>query len=216
MGPRFARTFPVGPVLAIALTACGDPTSGVPTAAPTGTPGLVVTSLARSSADAAPHASSLTVDPAALRDTLSRVPAPLPPTSASGTLVGTDTGLPATTASPTTDAGNDSVLLDLRTKLEPSNAGTERDLRATLYFDLVERCRDDKGQHLPPESVQVRFRVDARGQIDRASVQTKPLSPAFGAAAECMARVIRTSDARFTPARLGQPIAISAKVPSVD
>jgi hypothetical protein len=202
--------------LALVLGACGDSTTAVPTAAPTGTPGTVVSALSRANADAAPHASSLTVDPAALRDVLARVPAPLPPTSASGTLVGTDTRLPASSATPTTDGAGESVLLDLRTKLAPSNAGSERDLRATLYFDLVDRCRDDKGQHLPPESVMVRFRVDAHGQIDRASVQTRPLAPAFAAAAECMARVIRTSDARFTPARLGQPIAVSAKVPSVD
>jgi hypothetical protein len=208
----------VAALLAIgAAAACGDSGRDAASSAAesSATPGTLVSALGRADGAAAPSASSLTIQPGALREILEEVPAPLPPTSASGTRVGTDTGLPAASARP--DEGeDDSILLNLRTKLEPSNAGTERDLRATLYFDLVDRCRDDGGARLPAESVLVSFRVDARGQIERGSVTTTPLDPKFAKAAECMLRVVRTSDAHFTPARLGQPIAVRAKVPSVD
>jgi len=204
--------------IAVALAGCGESAATVGSAEPVGSgvPGVPMSALVRANTEVAPTASSLTVEPGALREILKEVPAPLPPTSASGTRVGTETGIPAGSGAPIADPSDDSILLNLRTNLEPSNAGTERDLRATLYFDLVDLCRDGAGARLPAEAVLVSFRVDAHGQIERGSVTTAPLDPKFAKAAECMLRVVRTSDAHFTPARIGQPIAVHAKVPSVD
>ena len=158
---------------------------------------------------------ALALEPGALAEILAKVPAPLPPTSEGGTLVGATRGAEsAASAAPAPTA--EQSLVDMQPDLKASNAGSEKDLRATLYFDLVDQCRDKNGKHLPAESIEIDFRIDPRGRIDRTSVKAKPLTPELASAAECMVRVIRTADARFAPPRLDEPTRIRARVPSVD
>jgi hypothetical protein len=154
------------------------------------------------------------LDPSALDEIVANVPAPLPATSASGTLVGTDTGITGSEKpDPETD---DAGLVSLLPNWAASNAGSERDLRGTLYFDLVNRCRDEGGAQLPPEAVELELRIDLKGHIDRSSVKARALRPEHAKAAACMARVARTSEALLTPPRLDKPVMIKALVPSVD
>jgi len=191
---------------------CGDPAT--PPAGPTTPSGVVVSALPGRARQPAPAASGPRVDARALEELIANTPAPLPPTSASGTLVGTDSGL---TGSEKPDVETDeSPLVSLLPNLGASNAGSERDLRGTLYFDLVNQCRDANGAHLPPEAVEIELRIDAKGHIDRSSVRAKAERPEHAGAAACMARVARTSEALLTPPRLDKPISVRAKVPSVD
>jgi hypothetical protein len=166
------------------------------------------------SASAQPS-SSLPVDARARAEIVSHALSALPATSASGTIIGTDTGREGHEP-PVPEESETASLVALLPTFKPSNAGLERDLRGTLYFDLVDACRGPGGAPLPPEAVLVVFRVDPKGQIDRASVQATALDRAHAEAARCMVRVVRSSEARFTPPRTDKPIEIHAKVPSVD
>jgi len=145
---------------------------------------------------------------------IAHVPTALPPTSPSGSLVGTLASGSAGAASASSVSGVS--IVQMQADMKASNAGSERDLRASLYFDLVDQCRDEDGGILPPEAIEIEFRVDARGTIDRSSVRATALSPEHENAARCMVRVIRTADARFAPARLDEPTRVKARVPSVD
>ena len=166
----------------------------------------------RASQTAAP--AEPTVDPRALEEIVGSTPPPLPPTSASATLVGTDTGL-AGNEKPEPEPESDSMF-SMLPPWAASNASSERDLRGTLYFELVNRCRDESGATLPPEAVVLELRIDPKGHIDRSSVRAKPRDPRYQAAAACMVRVARTSEALLTPPRLEKPVIITAVVPSVD
>lgn len=104
----------------------------------------------------------------------------------------------------------------MRADLKISNVGIEKDLRATLYYALVDQCRDEDGEILPADAVEIEFRVDATGTLDRSSVRATAAHPEHDAAARCMVRVIRTADARFSAVRLDEPTLVTAKVPSVD
>lgn len=159
-------------------------------------------------------AATASLDPKALAEIVGNVPAALPATSASGTLVGTDTGI--TGSEKPEQETDDAGLVSLLPNWAASNAGSERDLRGTLYFDLVNRCRDEHGAHLPPEAVELELRIDLKGHIDRSSVKARAMKPEHEKAAACMARVARTSEALLTPPRLDKPVSIKALVPSVD
>lgn len=186
---------------------CGDAPEA-PAAAPP--PGVVATVLsAGAGIGSAPQPA---IDPKALAEINANVPQPLPATSASGSLVGTETGITGAEKAET----NDDALVSLIPSWAASNAGSERDLRGTLYFDLVDQCRADDGRHLPPEAVEIELVVDSKGHIDRASVKARAKKPEHEKAAACMVRVARTSEARLTPPRLDKPIEVRAKVPSVD
>ncbi len=197
---------------------CDDAASPTPLA-PTVIPGQVTSVLLGTASSAHASSSALALVPKALDETLARVPAELPPTSPSGSLVGTEASAAASASSASSVAPPEPSALshvELRQDLKASSAGSERDLRAALYFQLVDRCRQRAGTHLPPEAVEIEFRVDPRGRIDRTSVLAKPSKPEFAGAAECMARVVRTADARFAPPRLDEPTKVRARVPSVD
>lgn len=179
-------------------------------------PGVLASALSPN-ASARASATALALDPRALKEVVARVPSGLPPTSESGTLVGRDASAsPLSSAAPLPAPTSDQSLIDLRPDLKASNAGSEKDLRAALYFDLVDQCRDAAGKYLPAEAVEIEFRIDPRGRIDRTSVKAKAARPEHAAAAECMMRVVRTADARFSTPRLDEPTRIRAKVPSVD
>jgi hypothetical protein len=180
-------------------------------------PGVLVSSLA-GGAKALPSASaeSLPLDVGALKQVLANLPEPLPPTAPDGTRVGTETGVDPSAAPVVPTSTGGVPMVSVQPDLNASNAGSERDLRATLYFALVNQCRDASGKHLPPEAIEIDFRVDARGYIDRSSVKARATDAAYDEAARCMVRVIRTSEARFAPARLDEPTQIRATLPSVD
>lgn len=195
--------------------ACEGGSGGAPPA-PSGVPGQAVTDLAPWSSQSVALA-PLAADSAALREIQARVPAALPPTSASGTLIGSTA--PSASASASAAAARPPELgsqIALEANLKPSNATSERDLRATFLFDLVDQCRDPGGKILPAESVLVEFRVDPKGYIERNSVRVTARAKEHEAAARCMARVIRTAEARFSPTRLDEPTDVHARVPSVD
>ncbi|NUP04780.1 MAG: hypothetical protein HOW73_01835 [Polyangiaceae bacterium] len=151
-------------------------------------------------------------DPAALTVVLTRAPGRA--SSQTVSLI----GAPAEAGSAAAEAPKkpEVAVMQLQPDLKASNAGTERDLRRALYFPLVSQCRDEDGQVLPPESVELDFRVDGRGMIDRSSVRARAERPEHEAAARCMVRLVRTTDARFGPVRLDEPIEVHALVPSVD
>jgi hypothetical protein len=173
-----------------------------------------------SGASSAPSATAAVIppsaDPAVLREIVARVPSALPPTSPTGTLVGTDSGLGGT-AEPLPIALPSGVPAEL--SLEPptklSSASTERALRASLYAELVLRCRAPDGAVLPPDAVTIQFTVRPDGQIDRGSATSTAASPEHADAARCMLRVLKTSDVRI-PASRGHTSLVRATVPSVD
>ncbi len=193
---------------ALACSGPGEPAQ--PSAAPAGQ--LVSALPGRTGSGASRE--GIIADAAALREIIAHVPAPPPPTSASGTLVGSDTGIAGSEA-PATET-QEEAYARLHPPWGPSNGGSERDLRATLYWDLVTQCRDASGAELPPESVAVEFRVDPKGRIIRSTVQATAAAPAHEPAARCMARVLLTSEVRLTPPRIEKPIDVKARVPSVD
>jgi hypothetical protein len=187
---------------ALWLAGCGSP-DPVPSAANGAAEGT--------SAAAAPSA-----DPAVLQEVTLRVPSALPPTSPTGTLVGTDSGFAGTAAplpiaAPTGAVAE--VAIPATTKL--SSASTERALRASLYAELVLRCRAPGGEVLPPDAVTLEFRVRPDGQIDRGSATSTAASAEHADAARCMLRVLKTSDVRI-PASRGHTSLVRATVPSVD
>lgn len=189
--------------------------------------GVVLGLVGCSSSDPAPSASSAaapaaqasalaSADPAVLREIVARLPSALPPTSPSGTLVGADAGRAGAAApipiAPPSGAVAD-VALEAPTKL--SSASTERALRASLYAELVLRCRAPDGSVLPPDAVTLEFRVRPDGQIDRGSATSTAASTEHAEAARCMLRVLKTSDVRI-PASRGHTSLVRATVPSVD
>jgi hypothetical protein len=195
-------------IAACAATGCGDAPSA---AAPPPPPGVVASVLGVGSGSA--QAPKAAIDPKALAEMVEAMPPPAPPTSASGTLVGTDTGI---TGTDKPEPPSDDGFVSLLPSWSASNAGSERDLRGTVYFDLVHQCRADDGSELPPEAVEIELVVDSKGHIDRSSVKAKALEPEHEKAAACMTRTLRTSEARMTPPRLDKPVLVRARVPSVD
>jgi hypothetical protein len=190
------------------MAGCGD-APGAPEAPPP--PGVVASVLGVGSVSA--QAPRPPVDAKALAEIVEAVPLPLPPTSASGTMVGSDTGI---TGSDEPEPPSDDGFVSLLPSWSASNAGSERDLRGTVYFDLVSQCRADDGSQLPPEAIEIELVVDSKGHIDRSSVKAKARSPEHEKAAACMTRTLRTSEARMTPPRLDKPVLVRARVPSID
>ena len=192
---------------------CADDSQAPPSPAATVSYEIVTNLVPVSSVEV--NQAALPVDPRAKDEILAAAPAPLPPTSPSGTLIATKPEASAFASSTASAA----VSLS-RVKLEPprrtSSTSAERDLRSTLHFELVEQCRGPSGGILPPETVQIEFRVDSLGRIDRTSVVATARSPEYEPAARCMARVIRAADARFSSSRNREATLVHALVPTTD
>jgi hypothetical protein len=150
-------------------------------------------------------------DPAVLAEVVGRLPSALPPVGPSA--LTSASGAPSVWPLPSADVGAADVALQPETKL--SSASTERALRASLYAELVLRCRAPDGAALPPDAVTLEFRVAPDGHIDRGSASAVAADPRHADAARCMLRVLRTSDARVPTAR-GHTMLVRATVPSVD
>jgi hypothetical protein len=196
------------------LTACGEPTP--PKLASSTKPPEVVTNLVPFGS-AVVNSTALPLDPKAKEEFLARVPAALSGTSPTGTLVGTkvvSSAYPSASAAASASAGSSRIVVEPARRM--SSFVTERDLRSTLHFDLVEQCRAPGGAILPPDSVEIDFRVDNLGRIDRTSVRTKALKPEHDNAARCMARVIRAADAKFSVSRSQEATHVEARVPLSD
>jgi hypothetical protein len=203
--------------IALAIGGCTDDAAAPVAPRPSTSAFEVVTSLAPF-ASTRVNSTSLPIDPRAKSHLLARVPAALSATSPSGTLVGQEvdpSAFPVTSAQPAPSSTSGS-----RVSLEPgrkrSSFAVERDLRSTLHFDLIDQCRAPGGDILPPESIEIDFRVDSLGRIERTSVRAVAKLPAHEPAARCMARVIRASDARFSSSLGESSSVIHALVPSED
>jgi hypothetical protein len=206
----------------IASAACEGSAKSVPAAA-SGSPGAVTTSLVAGSrvrpslSAASPVTSSAGApDGDALSEVVAQVPSLLPPTSASGTLVGTDTEVAPSDAGTVPVQSTSASTFTLRPDLKLSSAGIERALRATVFYDLVDQCRDASGTRLPPEVIEITLRLDGRGRVERSTTEVRELDPRYATAASCMLRVLRTADLRLAPAMEGEVSRVTVKVPSVD
>ena len=213
--PRSARRRPFAPALLLAGLVVGCSTKSVDEGAASG-------SQAASRPAAEGTSTTPELDPTALAVVLARAKERRAeqPTGASS-LIGTRveaTAATAATSQAASAAPSGVSVLELGPENRPSTLSAERDLRATLYFDLVQLCRDDDGEILPPESIELEFRVDPRGVIDRSSVRATAARPEHEPAARCMVRVVRAQNGRFGPSRveLPTPQRVRAKVPSVD
>ncbi len=168
--------------------------------------------------------STLSPDPLALADLLRAVPtsAPSPTDPDGGTLLGTDTGAPAT-ASPVTvedapqrNKKSNVQLGPVAVQSEMASPAIEREARAQLYFPLVSRCRDKQGKVLPPDAIFLEFKIDEDGYLVPQSISATALSPPYQAAAECMRREISTLPFRGPAGARGQAAQVKMTIPSVD
>lgn len=155
-------------------------------------------------------------DAAARAAMLARIPsAPSP----GETLVGTDTGLD------TPDGGTDTypvrkkrpdkrvLRLDI---VERPSASTEKMLRSSVYWPLVQHCRAADGTILPGESIELKFMIDGNGHIEPTSVTASAKDPRFQAASECMVRELIAAPFRAPTVAHGATTNVTALVPPVD
>ena len=92
----------------------------------------------------------------------------------------------------------------------------ERAARAQLYWNLVQRCRDQAGNILPPDAIAMRFIIDADGYITPASIVAMAGETKYTDAAHCMRRELSTATFRAPAATWGHPGEVRATLPSVD
>jgi hypothetical protein len=116
----------------------------------------------------------------------------IPTSSPTGeTLVGGETGIDAPDAGtdtfPPKKKRTDKHVLRLDIVERPS-ASTEKMLRASVYYPLVQHCRDPDGAILPGESIELHFLIDGNGHIEPTSVTASAKDPKYQAASECMVR----------------------------
>lgn len=164
-----------------------------------------------------------TASPAALDELLAAAPkSPQETTDADGrSKVGTDTGAKETSSRASVDKAPEPKSARVSVgavTLQPgmSSPAIERAARAQLYWPLVTRCKDEQGNILPPDSIRIRFNVDAEGYIQVPTIIVSTADARFEKAASCMRRELSTTSFRAPAAARGQASAIDATVPSVD
>jgi hypothetical protein len=140
-----------------------------------------------------------------------------------GTLVGTETGVtPNASARPSASARARSPAPTKigvgEPEIEPdvSSPAVEREGRAQLYWNLVQRCRAPDGSILPPEVVTLRFTIDADGYVVPGTIQSTASDPRWQQAASCMLRELSAASFRAPPSARGVAARVTATVPSVD
>jgi hypothetical protein len=99
---------------------------------------------------------------------------------------------------------------------EMSSASIEREARAQLYWNLVQRCRDKAGAILPPDAVTIFFRIDEDGYIIGWSITATPSKPDYEDAAHCMRRELAAATFRAPVGTRGLITMVNMTVPSVD
>jgi len=222
-------------LVATATAIVGIACEGGPAPAPTvAAPGRTVdpaTTWARGDFGARPvptssagPASLATADPLALADLLRAVPttAPAATDPDGGTLIGSETGAPATAAPVTVEEApqrtkKSTVQLGaVAVQSEMASPAIEREARAQLYFPLVTRCRDAQGKILPPDAILLEFTINDDGYIVPQNVSATAQSPVHRAAADCMRRELLGLPFRGPAGARGQQAQVKMTVPSVD
>lgn len=168
-------------------------------------------------------AASATVDPLALDDFLKATPAapPSPTDRDGGTLLGSDTGLPASSAAaveepPARPRTGVVQLGAVAVQTEMASTALEREARAQLYFPLVTRCRAKDGQILPPDAVLLEFTIGSDGYIVPQNISATAVRREHEEAARCMRRELSGLPFRGPPGARGQAAHVKMTVPSVD
>lgn len=157
------------------------------------------------------------IDPDARDKMIARIPAnPAAPDS----LVGTETGvdLPdggTTDTFPPKKKRTDKHVLRLDIVERPS-ASTEKMLRASVYYPLVQHCRGPDGEILPGESIELKFMIDGNGHIEPTSVIASAKEPRFQPASECMVRELIAAPFRAPTVAHGATTKVTALVPPID
>jgi len=164
-------------------------------------------------------------DPTALSEILAAAPKSAPKLVGSdgGSLVGTNTDVKEAPPQETIEKSPSKA--DKKSSIEegkpdvavgiPSPA-VERAARAQLYYGLVTRCRDKAGKTLPPDAVELHFRIDTDGYIAPASISAVAVDPAHEDAANCMRRELSAAPFRAPAGARGVAAWVNATVPSVD
>jgi hypothetical protein len=224
MDPRAVR---LALATALALAGCAEPE---PSAAPRPPTSVF-------SPNAAPHAAPVdpgdggaqlftTPDPTALEEILAAAPrtSARPTGPDGGTLVGTNTGArerASDAAAPAPDAdaprGNP-IVEEGKPEVQPGlpSPSIERAARAQLYHPLTTRCKDRDGKILPPDSIELRFRIDADGYVVPSSISATATDPRHEDAANCMRRELGAATFRAPASARGMGTWVNATVPSVD
>jgi hypothetical protein len=160
-----------------------------------------------------------TPDRAALAELLHHVPkdAP-PPTGSSGTRVGTDSGVPGEAAvvhgrRASDDPGVRAGPIELQPLL--SSPAIERAAREQIYWSL-RKCTGPDGNPPPPESITLKFTIEADGSVDPASVSTEVADPALEPTAECVLTAFSASPFRGPAATRRASARVIITWPSVD
>jgi hypothetical protein len=224
MDPRVVR---LALATAIALAGCAEPE---PSAQPR--PATTVFS-PRAAPQAAPvdrgdsgAELQTTPDPTALEEILAAAPrtGARPTGPDGGTLVGTvtdagdeprDAGAPAPdAAAPKAEARVEAGEPEVQPGL-PSPA-IERAARAQLYYPLTTRCKDKGGKILPPDAIQLNFRIDADGYVVPSSISAIATDPRHEDAASCMRRELGAATFRAPAAARGAGTWVNVTLPSVD
>jgi hypothetical protein len=135
-------------------------------------------------------------------------------------LVGTETGVDmpdggTTDTYPPRKKSDKQRVLGLAIVERPSSS-TEKMLRATVYWALVQHCRAPDGSILPGESIELKFRIDGNGHIEPTSVSASAKDPKYQAASECMVRELIAAPFRAPTVAHGATTNVVALVPPVD
>lgn len=224
--PRRNASRPIAPwlVAATALSGAGCDSSGAhsePGPAPS------TSAWGRAHAPNAAASSGLAVpgppNESALTELLANVPELREDTTGpdGGTLIGSTTDV-AEDDSPNEEPAGESrskAVVKLGTaKKQPglSSAGIERALRASLYYELVQRCRGPGGNLLPAEAIKLQFTVAADGTIAPSTIAVTAEAPEHRDAASCMRRTLSAVSFRGPSSARGQTTDVTALVPSVD
>lgn len=193
---------------------------------PAGQPGVVMSVVSREGAPSPPLRSVPLLGPetdeAARKEILAQVPSAAVAPSVS--LIGSKTDEPASSAvaaAPAPSSSPIAIRVSEVSTVEPSAAGIEKLLRASVYYDLVSRCRDASGAILPPEAIHLRFVVGENGAIIASTITATSNHVREGdqkreAAERCMIRELSASSFRAPAASSGAKITVDADVPPAD
>ncbi len=174
-------------------------------------------------------------DSEALQELLRAAPKDAPPSTGPDgkTAIGTDTGVkedkkkeetqgdeapaaPTASASAAPAATSKVHFGAASIQQEMSAASIEREARAQLYWNLVQRCRDKENKLLPPDAILILFRIDLEGFIEPSSIMASPSKPEYQDAAHCMRRELSSATFRAPAGGRGVMMNVSMTVPSVD
>ncbi len=159
------------------------------------------------------------VDARAAKEILAHVPSASAPSGE--TRVGSDTGEDVPDGGTTTiheRPGHDhgAARVSGMSHVARAKGSIERLLRATVYFDLVDRCRADDGSILPPGSVKLHFLIAEDGRVPPTSVDAVATDARYEQAARCMVRELVASRFQAPIDTRGETTTVDTDVPSVD